>query len=302
MAVDFLSGIEEDKKESAQAKALEQGMGSKVAGPSPEKSLPEKSTKKKSGWLGLIFKKKSRKRAKSPDKGLPQDILAKAALPKEGELKKQKELKAQEPVKEPLKQLFKRAGKQGISLPTPDSLEISLIPEKAAIIPRIIRSRFLLFFACLFVILTAFVVVWLYSNWYFEQTRIEVQRIEREMQFSQAQSASLLQMKDEIASLELKASRAESILNNHIYWTKFFSLLETYTIPEVYFGDFSANTSGSIHLEAVAEDLISMARQIVSFSQAPDFIKEVKVESVTKSPIGIKAFFGLVLVDNIFHK
>ncbi len=183
-----------------------------------------------------------------------------------------------------------------------EGLEISLMPERAVVIPRIIRSRFLFFLAALIVILTTAIIVWLYASWHFEKIGMEVRRIQGEIQLLEAKSASYLGKRDEIIGLEDKAARVENILNNHIYWTRFFSLLESYTIPDIYFGDFSADTKGVIHLNATARDLVSVAKQDIVFSNAPDFIKEVKTSGIRKLPKGVSASFSLTLVDGVFRK
>ncbi len=186
--------------------------------------------------------------------------------------------------------------------PENNDMEISLMPEKAIIIPRIIHSRNLLLIAAFIIVINIFTISWLYLDWHFEKIGNEVDRIEREMQSIEAQSMSFLSARDEIIALEDNASRTENILNDHIYWTKFFSLLEKYTTADVFFGDFSADTSGIIRLDSLCRDLISVARQFVVFSQAPDFVKEVDVSDVVNAPTGIKATFNLVLVDDVFKK
>ena len=182
------------------------------------------------------------------------------------------------------------------------SLDISLMPKKSAIIPRIIRSRLLILITSFVIIIPAFVLVWLYTNYHFEKMRNEVMVVEREMQFLKAKSEPLLKIRDEIMNLEVQSARTEKILKDHIYWTKFFSLLETYTVPDVYFGDFTADTSGVVRLDVVGRDLISIARQIIAFSQARDFVKEVTASNVGKISKGITASFSLVLEDKVFKK
>ncbi|MDD4996393.1 MAG: hypothetical protein PHW15_02920 [Patescibacteria group bacterium] len=181
-------------------------------------------------------------------------------------------------------------------------LGISLMPAKAIIIPRIVHSRSLFLIAAIIVIINIFIITWLYLDWHFEKIENAVAEIEREIQFMKTQSLSLLNVRDEIAVLEKNAARAESILNNHIYWTKFFSLLEKYTISDVFFNDFTADTSGIIRLDSVGRDLISIAKQFVIFSQAPDFVKQVDVSDVVNTVNGIRATYTLVLEDNVFKR
>ncbi|MBU4369510.1 hypothetical protein KKG58_01970 [Patescibacteria group bacterium] len=241
----------------------------------------------KKSWLSLIFKKKKKFLAEKKE----QESLSEEEIKKLSE----KNLEKKEKKGSVEKSLLIDEIQTG-------SLDISLMPEKTAIIPRIIRSRLLILITALAVIVPAFVLVWLYTDYHFEKMRNEVMIIEREMQFLKAQSEPLLNIRDEIMNLEIQAARAEKILNDHIYWTKFFSLLETYTIPDVYFGDLTADTSGIIRLDAMGRNLIDIAEQFIVFSQAADFAKEVTASNISKNPNGIGASFGLVLNDNVFKK
>lgn len=213
--------------------------------------------------------------------------------------KKTKKIADEELNEETRKKPFFKSSNQ---IPESGDLEISLMPEKTMIIPRIIHSRSLLLIAAIIVIINIFSISWLYFDWHFEKIKDEVEKTKREMQLVEAQSISLLDVKDEIAVLEKNANRAESILNNHIYWTKFFGLLEKYTTADVFFKDFSADTSGIIHLNSVGRDLISLAKQFVVFSQASDFVKEVNISDVVNMPKGVKATFTLVLANGVFKR
>lgn len=182
------------------------------------------------------------------------------------------------------------------------AFDISLITEETVLIPRVIRSRFLFLTSFLVIIFTIFSLTWLYADWYFEKMAIKSHRIQGEIQLMEARSFSYLDLRDEISLLEKRADLVNNILKNHIYWTKFFSLLEKYTVADVYFGNFSADISGNIHLSATAKDLMSMAKQIVSFSNAPDFIVSSEVAGLKKLPNGVSASFDLFLKDNVFYK
>lgn len=247
---------------------------------------PENKPLKKS-WLSSIFKKEKKSLEETKEqKPLSEEEIKK--LSKENLEKKEKKGSVE-------KSLLSDETQTG-------SLDISLMPEKTAIIPRIIRSRLLILIAALTVILPAFVLIWLYTDYHFEKIRNEVIAMEREMQFLKAQSEPLLKIRDEIMNLEIQAARAEEILNDHIYWTKFFSLLEAYTIPSLYFSDFTADASGIIRLDAMGRNLIDIAQQIIAFKEAEDFTKEVTVSNIALTPEGIRASFSLLLNDNVFKK
>jgi len=181
--------------------------------------------------------------------------------------------------------------------------EITLMPGQEMIIPRIVKEKMLILFATIIVVATVFFIVLLYTNWHFEQLRVERDQLKIDSQILEAKTYPLLKIRNDVASLEKKAMKVEEILANHVYWTRFFSLLETYTIQDVYFGDFSADTSGTVHLAATAKDLISVARQIIVFNNAPDFVKNAKATNIVRSPSGVVTFsIDLTLVDGVFKQ
>ncbi len=119
--------------------------------------------------------------------------------------------------------------------------------------------------------------------------------------------------------LQDKLLAINKLLEKHVYWTKFFSLLERYTLDDVYYTEFTADTSGKFMLPAIAvigngttlEDQISdsyrkAAEQITAFQKAPDFITQTKVnnlEIVTGDKsgiIGVKFEINLSLADGVF--
>lgn len=327
MPIDLLSSEQEEGKRELFSTKKKQAEKQTVEMTSPIQEEQPPGKDKKPGWWGSFLNKKDKAKKpepkpeptpepekKEPISSQDQDLNQKSLPIKELDFEAES-AENKQPLKEPQEEISAETSKiseQPISKEKKDQkqpvvfkrgeLEISLMPKRAVVIPRIVRSRFLLFLAILIIIFTIFTVVWLYTDWYFERLGTEVYRLQREIQLLEAKSVSFLEIRDEISALERKAAQVDSILNNHIYWTKFFTLLEAHTINDVYFGDFFANTSENIHLEATARDLISLAKQIVAFSQASDFIKELSVSGIRKLPAGVGASFDLSLVDNVFHK
>ncbi|MDO8668693.1 MAG: hypothetical protein Q7K65_00160 [Candidatus Buchananbacteria bacterium] len=121
--------------------------------------------------------------------------------------------------------------------------------------------------------------------------------------------------------LQDKLLAINKLLQKHIYWTKFFSLLERYTLDDVYYTEFTADTSGEFMLPAVAsigsgntvEEQIAdsyrkAARQITALEQADDFVSQIKVnnlEVVSGDNAGVKGVkfeINLALTDGVFTK
>jgi|GEM_PF-3597288 len=104
-----------------------------------------------------------------------------------------------------------------------------------------------------------------------------------------------------------RAETVQALLNRHIYWTKFFSLLERYTDPNVaYNAAFAGDIKGSLSMRAVASDYRAMSRQMTILNQASDFVSKAVSTSATSSTAtgtgGQQVNFSIemTLVPNIF--
>ena len=179
---------------------------------------------------------------------------------------------------------------------------VSLMPRQTMIISRVVRSRLLFLIVAVIVLLVIFFISRLYGNFHFSKLESQVEHLKREIVLLEAQSTPFLENRDAIVILTNKATTVKKVLNNHIYWTNFFNLLEVHTVPDVYFGDFSASAGESVRLMATSRNLISLARQIVAFNNASDFIKEVEVSNIQKFDDGVSAFFDLILVEGVWQK
>ncbi|MFA6227809.1 MAG: hypothetical protein WC668_01340 [Patescibacteria group bacterium] len=99
----------------------------------------------------------------------------------------------------------------------------------------------------------------------------------------------------------------KKLLDNRIYWTKFFTLLEKYTLDGVYFKEFRADIAGLISLPATADNYETLARQLVVLKDANDFVKDARTTSMQVSTdpkagvTGIDFLLRLTLADGVFR-
>ena len=182
------------------------------------------------------------------------------------------------------------------------NLGVSLIPEEIPITQRMIIEGALKLIA--FVLIGILLVFFgrLYAIHKYEIAKENIVRMQNDISTYDAQINALLPAREQIINLQSKAQRVESLLKNHIYWTNLFDKLEKYTMPDIYWGDFGADTSGKISLTATGKDLISAARQLVAFSNAPDFIKSVSIGGIHGGTFGVSFTASLELVPNFFNK
>jgi len=177
--------------------------------------------------------------------------------------------------------------------------EVTLMPEKEIPIPRLVKERIFLFITGIIIILSVSLIIYLVLSLY-QQKEISQSLLYRsEINSIESKIKALLPKRSEVKRLQEKSTHVDTLLENHIYWTKIFYYLERYTLPEVSWGDFSADTSGTLHLYGTAKDIPTVIKQLLVFSQANDFIKKVEISGVTFDE---QANFALEieLVEDIF--
>lgn len=120
--------------------------------------------------------------------------------------------------------------------------------------------------------------------------------------------AAILTLRDEQRTslkLQEETQAIANLMNQHVYWTKFFRKLERYTDPEVVFsGTFAGDLKGRLSMQASAKNFRALARQLLIFSQAKDFVTDAVTTSATSSDLshGEIVSFGieLTLASDIF--
>lgn len=112
------------------------------------------------------------------------------------------------------------------------------------------------------------------------------------------QVTSVKQMRREIKELEEKiltfrplqekvnvfAERLNAGLNlweKHVYWTKFFTELEKYTLPETSYTSFLGNVAGVITLQTETSSFEAITRQLQAFNQA-SFIEKAETNNISQ--------------------
>jgi Tfp pilus assembly protein PilN len=89
------------------------------------------------------------------------------------------------------------------------------------------------------------------------------------------------QQKTQALEAQKRLSVVRDLLDQHVYWSKFFGFLERHTINEVYYTNFSMNGRDRLVVSAVGKDYNSVAKQLVAFEEASEFIKNVRVDSAS---------------------
>ncbi|MFA6255492.1 MAG: hypothetical protein WC675_05755 [Patescibacteria group bacterium] len=189
-------------------------------------------------------------------------------------------------------------------------LDVNLIPADLAKQPEAELSNKLFTSGIVVLIFILLVTaVYLGISWY--QLRVVRQIGDVEAKIASLDQEIAQYEKDKSLALDLqqRLDLIHQLLNDHIYWTKFFGLLEKYTISEVYYSNFSMTGKDKLILSAIGKDYESVAKQLVAFQQATDFIKSVKIDAASAqfdpeelAYLGVKFNISLEFLPDVFLK
>lgn len=109
------------------------------------------------------------------------------------------------------------------------------------------------------------------------------EQIQQELTQLNGQIESYQSLQTTLATTNATLSGIQELLNEHVYWTNWFTFLEHYTLPNVYYTEFSGNSGGSISLSAVTDTYESVTQQINAFRSASTMVESVEVNTATRS-------------------
>lgn len=108
---------------------------------------------------------------------------------------------------------------------------------------------------------------------------------------------------NDAAKWQLKLSAVDSLLRSHVYWTNFFEVLETTTLPEVYYSGFTASLVNSdINLTSYAKSFTTVAEQLIAYEKFPEIFGGFSVaEASLDEGVGISYNALVNLYRYIFY-
>jgi len=89
-----------------------------------------------------------------------------------------------------------------------------------------------------------------------------------------AKQTEIINLKKEMSSIDglrEKMKAAKNIIDNHIYWTNFFSYLEKNTLPGVYYSEFSGDLSGEYAIPAGTGEFRNFISQMENWQQENEY-------------------------------
>jgi hypothetical protein len=81
--------------------------------------------------------------------------------------------------------------------------------------------------------------------------------------------------------LQRQLTAVMGALRDHVYWTKFFRLLEQATVADVSYQGLAMAGTQSVALQAIGRDFESVAQQLVSFERATTLVRTATVNGAT---------------------
>ncbi len=108
---------------------------------------------------------------------------------------------------------------------------------------------------------------------------------------------------EEVKKFNNKLSMVSALLDNHVYWTNFLTLLEYSTLKDVYYERFAGDISGEYTIPAVASSLEAISLQLDVMKKA-DKVESVSPDTGQTSADGKSVQFnlGLTVDPTVFTK
>jgi hypothetical protein len=195
--------------------------------------------------------------------------------------------------------------KRNLSKPTDFAsidLEITLMPEGVSMTKKVVYERVLIVLAIVAFLISVVFVSWSLVNWRCDLARHKVNEIKGEIATTEAKINDYQNMLNNIVLLEKKSERALTLLDNHIYWTRFFAVLEAFTVPDVYYTNFTARTDEKIVLPSVGRNLVAAVQQLAAFYSATEYIKEADITDLNGNTKEVNFNTNLVLQSSVLKK
>lgn len=105
------------------------------------------------------------------------------------------------------------------------------------------------------------------------QYDFEIARVKNEIGLFSAEQA-------DIRDLSKQVSAGGQLLSNHVQWSDFFTFLEQNTINDVFYEEMVIDEN-TVTLNIAAFGYEALARQILAFQRANDFVDDVQVRQVS---------------------
>lgn len=162
----------------------------------------------------------------------------------------------------------------------PDLFGVNLLPNASqqpmeqTPLYRLLRSGVLMVMTCALVYL-AMVGYQAFFIWRTHNTLAELTDIDNQI-------LTYRQLQSDINVTTNQLTAIQDLLNDHLYWSQWFTFLEQNTLPTVYYSSFSGSDNGTMNLQVIAPDFTTVSQQIAAFRALPE-VTDVTVTTAARS-------------------
>lgn len=161
-------------------------------------------------------------------------------------------------------------------------LDVDLIPRDLSGKPDLeLKKKLFKSGSIVFLSLIIISLGYLGITWYKLRILQQKKAMEEEISLLNIQIAGYESEKSGALKIQDRVKIVRQLLDHHIYWTKFFETLQKHTLKDVYYVNFAMTGQDRLVISAVAKDYESIAKQLVAFEEANDFIKNVKIDALS---------------------
>lgn len=293
-----------NKDQVVEDTGIKEDIKKKVSQTVSKKETPEIKKMKKSLKNKETLKKNSLDSESIQNKHIKSTFLQKKE--KERIKTKRESSKEKDTISKKLSETKKSsAGKENIPSPAPvretwGGISVNLVPEDVfRVVTKDLPERLKYYF--LFVIITIGLMIGLWGGLSWMQISVlnEIQETRNTINEKRFEIFSLKSESSELSQLQERYNMTVLLLDNHIYWTKFFRMLEENTIPDVYYTNFSMKSSpgAKVAFNAQAKNIEAVSRQLLVLQQAKDFVTDVSITGFSTS--GARTISGSTLPGTV---
>lgn len=154
------------------------------------------------------------------------------------------------------------------ALKNPKILEVNLIKEESIIDfewKKGVRSILFSVFILIFILAE----LYLGLDWWQKDEEVRLEQLKADVVRTNKEVSDFRKEAADVLSYQVKTQEAKNLLDNHIYWTNFFSWLEKNTLSTVSFGGFSGNLLGEYSLSGSAGSYAEVSWQVKQLLDDP---------------------------------
>jgi len=235
-------------------------------GEDDKKSEKKKENEKKENKVSKKELKKAEKKKKAEDK--------KAKKEKEEEEKKEDQNKKSSEQKKQVAEDAKKDNQisSNHEFEKSNILEINLVKDEINVYFDWYKNiAFLIVFVFLSFVLVA--EIYLALTWWEDKNNSVVSQEETRFIELSEETKKIRSEAEEALNFQTKLSRANFLLDNHLYWSNFFDYLEKNTLRNVQYSAFAGDIVGNFSLPAVSDNFPSLGQQVYQLQSDPNTLK-----------------------------